>query len=94
MIEKKRNRNEEEIEFPGSIASSQIQVLLHLGYKRITNWGHKLDSTAPPGTYGCSSGVAHKGMEIPGMCISAFTHSMFSYKEEKGNKSKKKKVKL
>lgn len=67
VIEKKRNRNEEEIEFHESITSTQIQVLLHLGYKRITNWGHKLDSTALPGIYECSSGVSHKGMEIPGL---------------------------
>lgn len=50
MIEKKRNRNGEEIEFSGSIASLQTQIPLLLGNKRITNWGHKLNSTAPPDT--------------------------------------------
>lgn len=88
VIEKKRNRNEEEIEFHESITSTQIQVLLHLGYKRIRNWGHKLGSTALPGTYECSSGLSHKGMEIPALHYLLLLICYFSYKEERGSMSK------
>jgi hypothetical protein len=51
VMGKENNRNEEEVKFPGSIYHSLTQVLPYLGNKRITNWGHKLDSTACPDTY-------------------------------------------
>lgn len=86
MIEKKRNRNEEEIEFHESTTSTQIQVLLHLGYQRITNWGHKLDSTALPGIYEMffRGSKKKKGMEIPGLHYLFLLTSYFLIKSKGG----------
>lgn len=55
-----KNRNKEEIKFSRSIYHSQTQVLLYLENKRITNWGHKLDSIAPPDTHKVLQGKHRK----------------------------------